>query len=87
MANMKRKPLVLDTSKEGARPGALEEERVDAFLEELDEMRSSGSFDWADDTLRDIYDWCKKAGRYTGKQVVAVNNIRFARQWEELEGF
>jgi hypothetical protein len=83
----KRKPIDPATLRTDQGPGVKQENpRLDAFLDAIDEMRSSGSFDWADQTLRDIYDWCREAGRYTDRQVVAVNNIRYARHWDELEG-
>jgi hypothetical protein len=78
-----RRPLDPASLKEEDGPGA-DQPGIEDFLEAVDEMRASGDFEWADDTLKGIYDWCKENRRFTNKQLVAVNNIRFTRHWDEI---
>lgn len=79
-----RRPLDPDSLRDDQGPGA-DQPGLETFLEAVDEMRASGSFEWADDTLRSIYDWCKEHRHFTHKQLVAVNNIRFSRHWDEID--
>lgn len=83
---MRRRPLdpaELKPSEQA--PERAEKPGTQALLDAVDEMRGSGSFDWADDTLRDIYDWVAERRFFTEGQLRAVNNIRAGRKWGEVE--
>lgn len=76
-----RKPLDLHPD-EG--PG-VDQPGTQALLDKIEEMRCSDQFNWADDTLRGIYDTIEASRRWTAKQVVALNNIRFTKGWDEID--
>lgn len=52
------------------------------WLDKIEEMRSSGEFEWADETLTSIYDQCFVRKRITEGQKRAIRNIAGARDWE-----
>lgn len=67
-------------------PGVVEDQvGTQALLDKIEEMRCSDQFAWADDTLKGIYDSIESNRRWTSRQVVALNNIRFARHWDDIE--
>lgn len=76
-----RKPLQL---REGEGPG-VDQPGTQALLDKIEEMRCSDQFNWADDTLRGIYDTVASSRRWTAKQLVAINNIRFSKHWDEVD--
>jgi len=45
-------------------------------LEEIDEMLSDPDYDFAEDTLRGIYEWVEENEHITERQISAVSNIR-----------
>lgn len=49
---------------------------VQQFLDELETLRASGWADWADETLKGIYDTVSGSNRVTDGQRGAVDNIR-----------
>lgn len=65
----------------------LSKEYVEHFLMELEAMDSSGSFDWASETVQGIHDTVSESGQVTRGQLQAINNIRAKRadSWPEIE--
>lgn len=55
-------------------------QEVIRFLDDIDELRGSGSVDWADDTLTGIYDTVGRQNIVTEGQRRAVDNIESAGQ-------
>ena len=45
------------------------------FVEKIDDLQTSGDFDWAEDTLAGIDDWVQREKHITNKQKEAVENI------------
>jgi hypothetical protein len=56
-----------------------EDDTVGSTLSAIETMRESGSYDWADDTLRGIYDSVAERQRVTWGQRKALQNILRSR--------
>jgi hypothetical protein len=72
-----------------ARPAPREEQDWDAFLHEINDLRTSGDYDWADETLGFIAETVEKTERVTVGQRTAVANITNARRerpWSRRAG-
>jgi hypothetical protein len=52
----------------------------EAALDELDDMLSSGDFDWASETLEGIQEWIKENEHATEGQLTAIGNIAEKRR-------
>ena len=52
-----------------------DEEEVQNFINQIDDMLSSGDYDWAEETLDGIQIWVSQNGVVTDKQLNAVDNI------------
>jgi hypothetical protein len=65
---------------------------VRRFLDDIDELRGSHQYGWADDTLRDIARTVELSGRVTEGQRKAIANIeagamrKARRRWEGFGG-
>lgn len=56
------------------------EREVADFLDQIADMRGSGFFNWADDTLRGIEDSVAGSGNITAGQRRAIENIENSRR-------
>lgn len=63
-----------------------EDDAIQPWLSAIEEMRSSGQYDWADDTLTRIYDWIYQSRRISEGQKKAIRNVLRGREraMEEL---
>lgn len=61
-------------------PNREEDPAVERILEAIEEMRSCGSYEWADDTLTGIYDTVHASRTVSEGQKRAIRNIAFARE-------
>ena len=75
-------------SRESEKPSRGCELSKEEFLTRIDNMRDSGKYDWAEDTLIGIYDNVAKWKRYSEGQLRAVRNVFEGRKdrpsWERF---
>lgn len=50
-------------------------DEVQDFLDHIEGMRSCGCYDWADETLKGIWDSVSEFGSFTEAQEQAISNI------------